>query len=147
MAALSARCRTVAVCRTDFGGTDTAGVHSLMCPESFAIPLKNATDTQWLFGLHSVQIRRMPLEDDETPKTTTDTKRFFDYYRYFPPQLFFSRAVAPQESASRNKLTFNRGTRVVRDHPCPYTFKFNCQRSVIAFATIQPNRYNHSAPF
>jgi len=67
---------------------------ALCAHESYAIPLKNATDTQWLFGLHPVQIRRMPLEDDETLANATDTKRVFDYYRYFPPQLFFSRAVA-----------------------------------------------------
>jgi hypothetical protein len=68
---------------------------ALCAHESYAIPLKNATDTQWLFGLHPVQIRRMPLEDDETPANATDTKGVFDYYRYFPPQLFFSRAVVP----------------------------------------------------
>jgi hypothetical protein len=72
---------------------------ALCAHESYAIPLKNATDTQWLFGLHPVQIRRMPLEDDETLSNATDTKRVFDYYRYFPPQLFFSRAVVPQVSA------------------------------------------------
>ncbi|CUI04502.1 hypothetical protein BN2497_3781 [Janthinobacterium sp. CG23_2] len=72
---------------------------ALCARESYAIPLKNATDTQWLFGLHPVQIRRMPLDDDETPANATDTKRVFDYYRYFPPQLFFSRAIAPQVDA------------------------------------------------
>ncbi|WGG48899.1 hypothetical protein [Rugamonas sp. DEMB1] len=72
---------------------------ALCAHESYAIPLKNATDTQWLFGLHPVQIRRMPLEDDETPANATDTKRCFDYYRYFPRQLFFSRTVLPQDSA------------------------------------------------
>lgn len=72
---------------------------ALCAHESYAIPLKNATDTQWLFGLHPVQIRRMPLMDDERPANATDTKRFFDYYRYFPPQLFFSRAIAPEEPA------------------------------------------------
>lgn len=74
---------------------------ALCAHKSYAIPLKNATDTQWLFGLHPVQIRRMPLEYDETSANATDTKRAFDYYRYFPPQLFFSRAVVPKESASR----------------------------------------------
>lgn len=73
---------------------------ALCAHESYAIPLKNATDTQWLFGLHPVQIRRMPLEYDETPANATDTKRVFDYYRYFPPQLFFSRAVVSPNSAS-----------------------------------------------
>lgn len=73
---------------------------ALCAHESYAIPLKNATDTQWLFGLHPVQIRRMPLDDDETPANATDTKRFFDYFRYFPPQLFFARAVVPQDLAS-----------------------------------------------
>jgi hypothetical protein len=68
--------------------------------ESYAIPLKNATDTQWLFGLHPVQIRRTPLEDDETLAKATDTKRLFDYYRYFPPQLFFARAVVPLDLAA-----------------------------------------------
>jgi hypothetical protein len=72
---------------------------ALCAHESYAIPLKNATDTQWLFGLHPVQIRRMPLEDDETLTNATDTKRVFDYYRYFPPQFFFSSAVVPQVSA------------------------------------------------
>lgn len=73
---------------------------ALCAHESYAIPLKNATDTQWLFGLHPVQIRRMPLEGDETSSTATDTKRVFDYFRYFPPQLFFSRAIAHQDLAS-----------------------------------------------
>lgn len=73
---------------------------ALCAHESYAIPLKNATDTQWLFGLHPVQIRRMPLEDDETPANATDTKRVFDYYRYFPPQLFFSRADGPNVPTS-----------------------------------------------
>lgn len=72
---------------------------ALCAHNSYAIPLKNATDTQWLFGLHPVQIRRMPLEDDETLANATATKRVFDYYRFFPPQLFFSRAVEPQASA------------------------------------------------
>lgn len=61
--------------------------------ESYAVPLKNATDTQWLFGLHPVQIRRTPFDYDETLEHATDTKRWFDYFRYFPPQLFFSRAT------------------------------------------------------
>jgi len=74
---------------------------ALCAHESYAIPLKNATDTQWLFGLHPVQIRRMPLEDDETLANATDTKRVFDYYRYFPPQLFFSRAATAQDSLSK----------------------------------------------
>jgi hypothetical protein len=73
---------------------------ALCAHEAYAIPLKNATDTQWLFGLHPVQIRRMPLEDDETLSNATDTKRVFDYYRYFPPQLFFSRADVPNVPAS-----------------------------------------------
>lgn len=73
---------------------------ALCAHESYAIPLKNATDTQWLFGLHPVQIRKMPLEYDETPANATDTKRVFDYYRYFPPQLFFSRPVVSSDSAS-----------------------------------------------
>lgn len=77
---------------------------ALCARESYAIPLKNATDTQWLFGLHPVQIRRMPLDDDETPANATDTKRVFDYYRYFPPQLFFSRAVDSPESASGARI-------------------------------------------
>jgi hypothetical protein len=74
---------------------------ALCAHESYAIPLKNATDTQWLFGLHPVQIRRMPLEDDETLANATDTKRVFDYYRYFPPQLFFSRAATAPDSLSK----------------------------------------------
>lgn len=73
---------------------------ALCAHESYAIPLKNATDTQWLFGLHPLQIRRMPLDDDETLANATDSKRVFDYYRYFPPQLFFSRAVVSPGSAS-----------------------------------------------
>lgn len=73
---------------------------ALCAHESYAIPLKNATDTQWLFGLHPVQIRRMPLEGDETLADATNNKRCFDYYRYFPPQLFFSGAVMPQNSTS-----------------------------------------------
>lgn len=73
---------------------------ALCAHESYAIPLKNATDTQWLFGLHPVQIRRMPFEDDETLVNVTDNKRCFDYYRYFPPQLFFSRTAVPQNLAS-----------------------------------------------
>lgn len=67
--------------------------------ESYAVPLKNATDTQWLFGLHPVQIRRTPFDYDETLENATDTKRWFDYFRYFPPQLFFSRATEPRPEA------------------------------------------------
>lgn len=44
---------------------------ALCAHEPYTIPLKNPTDTQWLFGLHPVQIRRMPLEDDETPANAT----------------------------------------------------------------------------
>lgn len=62
---------------------------ALCAHESFTIPLKDTADTQWLFGLHPVQIRRMPLSDDETLETATEMKRVFDYYRYFPPQSFF----------------------------------------------------------
>jgi len=74
---------------------------ALCAHESYAIPLKNATDTQWLFKLHPMQIRRMPLEDDETLANATDIKRVFDYYRYFPPQLFFARAVVTRELATQ----------------------------------------------
>ena len=73
---------------------------ALFAHESYAIPLKNATDTQWLFGLHPVQIRTMPFEDDEALVNVTDNRRCFDYYRYFPPQLFFSRTAVPQNLAS-----------------------------------------------
>lgn len=62
---------------------------ALCAHESFTVPLKDTADTQWLFGLHPVQIRRMPLSDDETLETATGMKRVFDYYRYFPPQSFF----------------------------------------------------------
>jgi hypothetical protein len=65
---------------------------ALCAHEGYAVPLKNVTDTQWLFGLHPIQTRRMPLEDDETLTGATDMKRAFDYVRYFPPQLFFDRA-------------------------------------------------------
>lgn len=66
---------------------------ALCAQEGYAVPLKNVTDTQWLFGLHPVQIRRMPYDDDETLASATDMKRAFDYLRYFPPQLFFDRAL------------------------------------------------------
>lgn len=65
---------------------------ALCAQEGYAVPLKNVTDTQWLFGLHPVQTRRMPYDDDETLAGATDMKRAFDYVRYFPPQLFFDRA-------------------------------------------------------
>lgn len=72
---------------------------ALCAHESYAVPLKNATDTQWLFGLHPIQIRRVPLDYDETLENATDTKRVFDYFRYFPPQLFFSRATEARPDA------------------------------------------------
>lgn len=68
---------------------------ALCAHESFAIPLKDTADTQWLFGLHPVQIRRMPLSDDETLESATEMKRVFDYYRYFPPQSFFPEFKPP----------------------------------------------------
>jgi hypothetical protein len=64
---------------------------ALCAHEKYAVPLKNITDLQWLFGLHPIQTRRMPYEDDETLDGATDMKRAFDYVRYFPPQLFFDR--------------------------------------------------------
>lgn len=66
---------------------------ALCAHEGYAVPLKNVTDTQWLFGLHPVQTRRAPYDDDETLAGATDMKRAFDYVRYFPPQLFFDRAT------------------------------------------------------
>lgn len=66
---------------------------ALCAQEGYAVPLKNVTDTQWLFGLHPIQTRRMPYGDDETLTSATDMKRAFDYVRYFPPQLFFDRAI------------------------------------------------------
>lgn len=65
---------------------------ALCAREGYAVPLKNVTDMQWLFGLHPIQTRRMPYDDHETLDGATDTKRAFDYFRYFPPQLFFDRA-------------------------------------------------------
>lgn len=64
---------------------------ALCANEGYAVPLKNITDLQWLFGLHPIQTRRMPYWDDETLDGATDMKRAFDYVRYFPPQLFFDR--------------------------------------------------------
>lgn len=61
-----------------------------LCPhEKYAVPLKGINDTQWLFRLHLIQIRRMPYDDDETIDSAMDMKRAFDYVWYFPPQLFF----------------------------------------------------------
>jgi len=68
---------------------------ALCAHEGYAVPLKNVTDTQWLFGLHPIQIRRMPYAHDETLESATDMKRAFDYVRYFPPQAFFDRAGLP----------------------------------------------------
>jgi|GEM_PF-4726657 len=73
---------------------------ALCAHEGYAVSLKNITDTQWLFGLHPIQIRRMPYEDDETLEGATDMKRAFDYIRYFPPQMFFDRAVPVSTSIS-----------------------------------------------
>lgn len=72
---------------------------ALCAHEGYAVPLKNVTDTQWLFGLHPIQTRRMPYEDDETLTGATDMKRAFDYVRYFPPQLFFDRAQGGDDVA------------------------------------------------
>ncbi len=66
---------------------------ALCAREKYAVPLKDINDTQWLFRLHPIQTRRMPYDDHETPVSAADTKRAFDYYRYFPPQLFFERAL------------------------------------------------------
>jgi len=65
---------------------------ALCAHEKNRVPLKDIADTQWLFKLHPIQTRRMPYDDYETPLSAADTKRAFDYYRYFPPQLFFDRA-------------------------------------------------------
>jgi hypothetical protein len=65
---------------------------ALCAREKYAVPLKDINDTQWLFRLHPIQTRRMPYDDHETPVSAAGTKRAFDYYRYFPPQLFFDRA-------------------------------------------------------
>jgi hypothetical protein len=80
------------------------GEFAVLCVhESYSISLKNATDSQWLSGLHPVQIRRMPFEDDETLANATDTKHVFDYYPYFPQQLFFSRAATAQDSIPKTR--------------------------------------------
>jgi hypothetical protein len=62
---------------------------ALCAHERYAVPLKNIADMQWLFGLHPIQMRRMPYEEDETLESATEMKRVFDYSRYFPPKLFF----------------------------------------------------------
>lgn len=72
---------------------------ALCAHEGYAVPLKNVTDTQWLFGLHPIQIRKMPYGDDETLESATNMKRAFDYVRYFPPQAFFDRADVPASTA------------------------------------------------
>jgi transcriptional regulator with XRE-family HTH domain len=64
---------------------------ALCVHEGYAVPLKNVTDTQWLFGLHPIQTRRAAYDDDETLASATELKRGFDYVRYFPPQLFFDK--------------------------------------------------------
>jgi transcriptional regulator with XRE-family HTH domain len=62
---------------------------ALCARERYKVPLKHVTDIQWLLGFHPLQKRQPDIWADETEESVTETKRVFDYYRYFPPQSFF----------------------------------------------------------
>ena len=56
----------------------------------YAVPLKDVTDLQWLMGIHPVQLRCAPWDDDDTWESVTEQKRMFDYFRYFPLKHFLT---------------------------------------------------------
>jgi len=56
----------------------------------YAVPLKDATDIQWLMGVHPVQMRQSAWDDDDTWASVTEKKRIFDYIRYFPLKHFLT---------------------------------------------------------